>query len=111
MVIKLTETTFPEIGIEGDSFVVGGYFQTLNGFLFDTSISIRCSVIHCIMEKSGTVSAMKTNSLFSKNVLSLVLVIGCPLYVCLDNNIRELPKSFFNYQIANLILHYRIMCA
>src|SRR5690554_6932939 len=66
-----------------------------------------CSVIHCIMEKSGSGSAMKSNSLFSKNVLSLVLVIGCPPYVCFSNNILELPMTFFNYQIANFILHYR----
>ena len=66
-----------------------------------------CSVIHCIMEKSGSGSAMKSNSLFSKNVLSLVLVIGCPPYVCFSNIILELPMTFFNYQIANFILHYR----
>ena len=68
---------------------------------------MRRSVIHCIMEKSGSGSAMKSNSLFSKNVLSLVLVIGCLLCVCFSNNILELPMTFFNYQIANSILHYR----
>ena len=76
---------------------------------FETSISMSCSVIHCIMEKSGSGSAMKSNSLFSKNVLSLVLVIGCPPYVCFSNNILELPMTFFNYQIANFILHYPIL--
>jgi len=39
-------------------------------------------------------------------VLSLVLVIGCPPYVCFNNIILELPMTFFNYQIANFILHY-----
>ena len=58
------------------------------------------------MKNSGSRSAMKSNSLFSKNVLSLALVVGCPFFVSLDNSILELPMTFFNYQIANLILQY-----
>ena len=36
----------------------------------------------------------------------MVLVIGSFLHASLDNCILEFPMTFFNYQIANWIVHY-----